>query len=124
LGKDFPGRIASRDSRTASIGICGEHAGGPESVYVCHEVGVNYVSCSRYRPPAARLASAQAAIADFARCDHVERPENFIAVWRYPAGYQAQFPNCDINNGDVNLDGAVNTFDIDPFVQYLTVGCH
>jgi pyruvate,orthophosphate dikinase len=46
------------------VGICGEHGGDPKSVYFCHEVGMNYVSCSPYRVPIARLAAAQAAIKD------------------------------------------------------------
>ena len=45
------------------IGICGEHGGDPSSVEFCHRVGMNYVSCSPYRVPIARLAAAQAAIA-------------------------------------------------------------
>jgi pyruvate,orthophosphate dikinase len=44
------------------IGICGEHGGDPETVKFCHRVGLNYVSCSPYRVPVARLAAAQAAI--------------------------------------------------------------
>lgn len=44
------------------IGICGEHGGEPDSVEFCHEIGLNYVSCSPYRVPIARLAAAQAAI--------------------------------------------------------------
>ncbi len=44
------------------VGICGEHGGDPESVEFCHEVGLDYVSCSPYRVPVARLAAAQAAI--------------------------------------------------------------
>ena len=46
------------------IGICGEHGGDPESVAFCHRVGMNYVSCSPFRVPIARLAAAQAAIKD------------------------------------------------------------
>ncbi len=46
------------------IGICGEHGGDPASVYFCHEVGLDYVSCSPFRVPIARLAAAQAAAAD------------------------------------------------------------
>ena len=45
-----------------SIGICGEHGGDPSSVEFCHMLGLNYVSCSPYRVPVARLAAAQAAI--------------------------------------------------------------
>jgi pyruvate, orthophosphate dikinase len=44
------------------VGICGEHGGDPASVAFCHEVGLNYVSCSPYRVPIARLAAAQAAL--------------------------------------------------------------
>ncbi|MFC0239381.1 pyruvate, phosphate dikinase [Rhodopseudomonas telluris] len=44
------------------LGICGEHGGDPASVAFCHEVGLNYVSCSPYRVPIARLAAAQAAL--------------------------------------------------------------
>ena len=44
------------------IGICGEHGGDPLSVHFCHEIGLNYVSCSPYRVPIARLAAAQAAL--------------------------------------------------------------
>ncbi|MDX1568773.1 MAG: putative PEP-binding protein, partial [Longimicrobiales bacterium] len=47
-----------------SVGICGEHGGDPESVAFCHDVGLSYVSCSPYRVPVARLAAAQAAIAE------------------------------------------------------------
>jgi pyruvate, orthophosphate dikinase len=44
------------------VGICGEHGGEPASVKFCHKMGLNYVSCSPYRVPIARLAAAQAAI--------------------------------------------------------------
>jgi pyruvate, orthophosphate dikinase len=44
------------------VGICGEHGGEPNSVQFCYRVGMNYVSCSPYRVPIARLAAAQAAI--------------------------------------------------------------
>jgi pyruvate,orthophosphate dikinase len=44
------------------VGICGEHGGEPSSVHFCHSVGMNYVSCSPYRVPIARLAAAQAAL--------------------------------------------------------------
>jgi len=44
------------------VGICGEHGGDPESVKFCHRAGMNYVSCSPFRIPVARLAAAQAAI--------------------------------------------------------------
>jgi pyruvate,orthophosphate dikinase len=44
------------------LGICGEHGGEPSSVEFCHLLGLDYVSCSPYRIPIARLAAAQAAI--------------------------------------------------------------
>ncbi len=46
------------------LGICGEHGGDPRSVAFCHELGLDYVSCSPYRVPVARLAAAQAALAE------------------------------------------------------------
>jgi pyruvate,orthophosphate dikinase len=49
------------------LGICGEHGGDPDSVKFCHRLGLNYVSCSPYRVPVARLAAAQAALADTAK---------------------------------------------------------
>jgi pyruvate,orthophosphate dikinase len=53
------GRKARKDLK---VGICGEHGGEPSSVMFCHSVGMNYVSCSPYRIPIARLAAAQAVI--------------------------------------------------------------
>ncbi|MBR4884069.1 MAG: hypothetical protein IKZ33_02005, partial [Lentisphaeria bacterium] len=44
------------------LGICGEHGGDPSSVEFCHQTGLDYVSCSPFRVPIARLAAAQAAI--------------------------------------------------------------
>jgi pyruvate,orthophosphate dikinase len=44
------------------LGICGEHGGDPSSIEFCHRVGLNYVSCSPFRVPIARLAAAQAKI--------------------------------------------------------------
>lgn len=59
--------IGVREGRGTSpqlkVGICGEQGGDPDSVEFCHRVGMNYVSCSPYRVPVARLAAAQAAIA-------------------------------------------------------------
>ncbi|RLB71164.1 MAG: pyruvate, phosphate dikinase, partial [Deltaproteobacteria bacterium] len=46
------------------VGICGEHGGDPSSVVFCHDIGLDYVSCSPYRVPIARLAAAQAALQD------------------------------------------------------------
>ena len=46
------------------LGICGEHGGDPSSVEFCHRIGLDYVSCSPFRVPIARLAAAQAAIAE------------------------------------------------------------
>ncbi|MDH3710152.1 MAG: hypothetical protein OER04_09715, partial [Cyclobacteriaceae bacterium] len=47
-----------------SVGICGEHGGEPSSVEFCHEIAMDYVSCSPYRVPIAKLAAAQANIRD------------------------------------------------------------
>ena len=46
------------------LGICGEHGGDPKSIAFCQTVGLDYVSCSPFRVPIARLAAAQAAISD------------------------------------------------------------
>src|SRR5690606_39292175 len=69
LDRDGVGRliaIATKEGRatrpTLKVGICGEHGGEPSSVEFCHEVGLDYVSCSPYRVPIARLAAAQAQI--------------------------------------------------------------
>jgi len=48
--------------RGIKLGICGEHGGDPSSVVFCHNIGLNYVSCSPFRVPTARLAAAQAAV--------------------------------------------------------------
>ena len=61
-------RIAVERGRGAKpeikLGICGEHGGEPRSVAFCHRLGLDYVSCSPYRVPVARLAAAQAALAE------------------------------------------------------------
>ena len=44
------------------LGICGEHGGDPDSIAFCHQTGLDYVSCSPFRVPVARLAAAQAAL--------------------------------------------------------------
>ena len=53
------GRATRKDIK---LGICGEHGGNPPSIYFCHKVGLDYVSCSPYRVPIARLAAARAAL--------------------------------------------------------------
>ena len=60
-------RIAAEKGREKNaklkLGICGEHGGDPRSIAFCHSLGLNYVSCSPYRVPVARLSAAQAALA-------------------------------------------------------------
>jgi len=60
-------RMATEKGRAArpglKVGICGEHGGDPKSIAFCHEIGLDYVSCSPFRVPVARLAAAQAALA-------------------------------------------------------------
>jgi len=51
-----------KTKKNLKVGICGEHGGDPESIKFCHRAGLNYVSCSPYRVPIARLSAAQAAI--------------------------------------------------------------
>ena len=56
------GYAATHNGAHLKIGICGEHGGDPESVKFCHRAGMDYVSCSPYRVPIARLAAAHAAL--------------------------------------------------------------
>ena len=56
--------LAKKVRPNIKLGICGEHGGEPASVAFCHEIGLNYVSCSPYRVPIARLAAAQANLKD------------------------------------------------------------
>ncbi len=53
-----------KTNKTLEVGICGEHGGEPRSVEFCHRIGMNYVSCSPFRVPIAKLAAAQAALKD------------------------------------------------------------
>jgi pyruvate,orthophosphate dikinase len=53
------------------LGICGEHGGEPRSVEFCHRLGLDYVSCSPFRVPVARLAAAQAALKEGSRAQYV-----------------------------------------------------
>ncbi len=53
------------------VGICGEHGGDPASIELCHEIGLDYVSCSPFRVPVARLSAAHAKLRN-----EVERPED------------------------------------------------
>jgi pyruvate,orthophosphate dikinase len=66
-------RIAVQEGREArpdlELGVCGEHGGDPESVHFFHEVGLNYVSCSPFRVPVARLEAGRAAVAEAAGSD-------------------------------------------------------
>ena len=59
-------RMAVTEGRAArpglEVGICGEHGGDPSSIEFCHMIDLNYVSCSPFRVPVARLAAAQAAL--------------------------------------------------------------
>jgi len=62
-------RLGRQQKPALKIGICGEHGGDPRSIRFCHQVGLNYVSCSPFRVPVARLAAAQAALGDRAERD-------------------------------------------------------
>jgi pyruvate,orthophosphate dikinase len=55
---------ARKTRKDIKLGICGEHGGEPNSVKFCHAIGLDYVSCSPFRVPIARLAAAQAALAE------------------------------------------------------------
>ena len=58
----WPHKLGRKTRPDIKLGICGEHGGDPSSVEFCHKVGLNYVSCSPFRVPIARLAAAHAAI--------------------------------------------------------------
>ena len=55
---------ARKTRKDIKLGICGEHGGEPNSVKFCHAIGLDYVSCSPFRVPIARLAAAQAALSE------------------------------------------------------------
>jgi len=55
-------KLGRKTKKKLKVGICGEHGGEPSSIDFCHRVGMNYVSCSPFRVPIARLAAAQAAV--------------------------------------------------------------
>mgnify|MGYP000875514434 FL=1 len=61
---DIAVKLGRQTRSDLKIGICGEHGGDPRSIEFCHRLGLNYVSCSPYRVPIARIAAAQAAIAE------------------------------------------------------------
>ncbi len=54
--------LGRKTLKKLKVGICGEHGGDPKSIDFCHRIGMNYVSCSPFRVPIARLAAAQAAV--------------------------------------------------------------
>jgi pyruvate, orthophosphate dikinase len=56
------------------LGICGEHGGDPSSIDFCERVGLDYVSCSPYRVPVARLAAAQASLVSRAKAESDTKP--------------------------------------------------
>ena len=80
-------KIAVERGRAArpglKLGICGEHGGDPASIRFCARVGLDYVSCSPYRVPIARLAAAQAALAAPERQGHKAAPSRAIKSDRH-----------------------------------------
>ncbi len=76
-------RLAMREGRATrpalKLGICGEHGGEPSSVEFCHTLGLDYVSCSPYRVPIARLAAAQAALKEAGERKRAVRPKTKAA---------------------------------------------
>jgi pyruvate,orthophosphate dikinase len=59
---DMSVKLGRSTNPKLKLGICGEHGGDPSTIEFCHNVGLNYVSCSPFRVPIARLAAAHAAI--------------------------------------------------------------
>ena len=76
------GTVRGRETKPhLKVGICGEHGGDPESVKFFHRIGMNYVSCSPFRVPIARLAAAQAAVEDKrARAARMVKPTNGVKI--------------------------------------------
>jgi pyruvate,orthophosphate dikinase len=66
---DMAVKLGRKTRPDLKVGICGEHGGDPQSIHDCHRIGLNYVSCSPFRVPVARLAAAQAALAGAAERD-------------------------------------------------------
>ena len=81
MGKlmDMAVKLGKSTRPTLHCGICGEHGGDPVSVEFCDKIGLDYVSCSPYRVPIARLAAAQAAIRD----QRIKRPHHLTVVWPF-----------------------------------------
>ena len=67
-------RPKEKHNEHLKVGICGEHGGDPDSVVFCHKVGMDYVSCSPFRVPVARLAAAQAALAGGGQSPATSKP--------------------------------------------------
>ena len=57
---EIASKKGKKQNKKIKLGICGEHGGAPKSIYFCSKIGLNYVSCSPYRVPVARLSAAQA----------------------------------------------------------------
>ena len=84
-------RLGKEANPSLHTGVCGEHGGDPSSVEFCHKIGLDYVSCSPFRVPIARLAAAQAAIADLKeKCEKEYilqlRRTNIIYSMKKPSG--------------------------------------
>ncbi|MGE3182889.1 MAG: putative PEP-binding protein, partial [Phycisphaerae bacterium] len=93
------------------IGICGEHGGDPKSVHFCHDVKMDYVSCSPYRVPVARLAAAQAAIADgSSRVGANKRTGKASAKTTKPAGGSKKkaVKKMKTANGNVGMEDTIS----------------
>ncbi len=71
-------RTGAPRSPDLKLGICGEHGGDPSSVEFCHELGLDYVSCSPYRLPIARLAAAQAALKERVKAPAKAAPKGAV----------------------------------------------
>jgi len=61
---DMAARLGRSTRPSIKLGICGEHGGDPKTISFCQKIGLDYVSCSPFRVPIARLAAAQAVIAE------------------------------------------------------------
>ena len=75
------------------LGICGEHGGDPDSIHFCHDSGLDYVSCSPFRVPVARLAAAQAALEK----ESQRRLIRIRTMQENPGFFRRQMTVCHVN---------------------------
>src|SRR4051812_25948800 len=82
--------LGRKTKPSLKLGVCGEHGGDPDSIDFFHHSGIDYVSCSPYRVPVARVAAAQAAVRNV--------DPDLKAGWRWPRGAACETRRCGCRN--------------------------